>query len=88
MRELLPMVEAKQADDWNHTAAIITWNAKGQFGKKLNMQRMYSAVHPFANKTIRGKKRRLSKAESIARLNAMVGLNHAGNSLNNIDSSR
>lgn len=57
------MSEAKQADQWNHTAAIRLdlWRiATGFSGKKVNLE--FQQFHPMLKSN--GTKRRLSREES------------------------
>ena len=76
------MVEAKQCDDWNHTASLIAWIVKVQVGKKARKLEA-KHFHPFAG--TRTVKRKLSKDESVARLHQMVGLTDGRNSTHTDD---
>lgn len=77
------MLEAKQIDDWNHTAALMAWLGKLHIGKKArNLDA--SKFHPFGRtKSVR---RKLSKQESINRLNQLVGITDARNTPNDDNS--
>ena len=62
------MAEGKQREQWNHTAALLAQLENTAFGKK----RPYATAnsyHPFAKEL---PKRRLSREESIQRLNSVI----------------
>lgn len=65
------MSEAKQTEQWNHTAALRLdlWRiATGMSGKRRNLE--LSDFHPY----LKPAKRKLSREETVARLNEFVGI--------------
>jgi hypothetical protein len=72
------MVEAKQIDQWNHTASVITALIKLNVGKKAKDLKPQH-IHPFTAQSKSGKTV-MPKHLAYERLHAMVGVKRNGKS--------
>jgi hypothetical protein len=75
------MAEAKQCDDWNHTASMLAMLVNTAFGKK-GQPVTGAKFHPFAKDK---PKKRLSREESRRLLNQMVGIKEDGRKRSSIE---
>lgn len=71
LREIMWAVEAKQKDDWDHTAAILAMQSNTAFGRKKRDMIKPQQIHPFRR---RRQTIRLTKEQSRERLNTAMGL--------------
>jgi hypothetical protein len=80
------MAEAKQIDQWNHTATVICWIIKVNAGKKARKLEP-KHIHPFG--TRKSAKRRMTREEMKSRFNRWVGVKEvARNRPNKNDGAR
>jgi hypothetical protein len=70
-RELVTAVEAKQVNDWNHTAAIRMDILNSTYGRRRAVE--FRKLHPFAKAFDSRSKRRLSKKASATMLDSIFG---------------